>query len=281
VSVLALNVELVPMSSTPLGLLTIVLFLSAMGCGGVLLAMFGVSGWLDRVAPPRALPTPAEWLWSTGGMGRVVERQFAGLDSVLARDLATQIAPVEVAKGGLIVEQGAPSNWFFVVKTGTARSLPRIGRQLGRQAEESDTAGQEYKAGDAIGEDTMLSGAPWPNSVEATSDCQLLRLSLDDYLAATALASLRGSVAQPSPERELDPDEASEPAVAREDFVPTHRAPVEGLAAWTEPTANAPLARRLGPFETVRLSERVGGWTNVERADGSTVWVDGAQLTVL
>jgi RsiW-degrading membrane proteinase PrsW (M82 family) len=70
------------------------------------------------------------------------------------------------------------------------------------------------------------------------------------------------------------PAEAQAPPTV---FAPTHRAPVEGLAAWASPDPAGPSTPLAGglPLEIVA---RVADWAQVRASNGWTGWVDGRRL---
>ncbi|MBG0857047.1 hypothetical protein I2W78_35665 [Streptomyces spinoverrucosus] len=61
------------------------------------------------------------------------------------------------------------------------------------------------------------------------------------------------------------------------DFLPTHVAPKDGLAAWETPDASRPTVP-LDPLLPVQLIERLGDWGRIMCHNGWSAWVDGRLL---
>ena len=61
-------------------------------------------------------------------------------------------------------------------------------------------------------------------------------------------------------------------------FVATHRAPAEGLAAWTSTAPGLPPDAHLDPWLPVQLVVREGDWARIRCANGWEAWVDARLL---
>ena len=90
---------------------------------------------------------------------------FAGLSTDGMRDLLQELHPVSVAAGEVVCRQGDAADRLDIVEEGRLR----IG--------EDGT----LTAGDVVGERELLTGAPFPATVEALVDSSLLRLDKESF----------------------------------------------------------------------------------------------------
>lgn len=65
------------------------------------------------------------------------------------------------------------------------------------------------------------------------------------------------------------------------DFVPTHKVPPGGMAAWESPDPTQPSVANLDAGLEVQVLERWGAWAKAVFSNGWIAWVDGALLTEL
>ena len=61
-------------------------------------------------------------------------------------------------------------------------------------------------------------------------------------------------------------------------WAPTHRVPIGGLPAWTEPNPGVPPVTTLHPGTEIHVLGRQGDWALVSAANGWKGWVDGRPL---
>src|SRR5205085_8692333 len=93
---------------------------------------------------------------------------FGRLPAPALRTMIEKLAPMEAAKGGLIIRQGDAAGPMYVLEKGRARAF------IGVNGKEKNLA--FYREGDFFGELSVLNGSPRATSVEAFTDCQLLSL---------------------------------------------------------------------------------------------------------
>jgi MFS family permease len=99
-------------------------------------------------------------------------RIFAPLAEATLEQLARQLDPLEPAAGNWVIRQGEVGDHVYVVESG-------------RLAVDVDgRAGEELAAGDVFGEIALLRDIPRTASVRTLTDCRLLALGRDEFLAA-------------------------------------------------------------------------------------------------
>ena len=82
---------------------------------------------------------------------------------------------INVKSGQVIIEQGEPGDFYYVIAQGTCEySRKDANGEIVRK----DTMGE----GDSFGEEALLSGLPRNGTVTMTSDGQLMRLSKDNFI---------------------------------------------------------------------------------------------------
>lgn len=96
-------------------------------------------------------------------------RIFDGASRAALESLASDATETSVASGAVVVREGDPADAFYVVRTGTLVVSP-VGRVLGPD--------------DHFGEIGVLEGIPRTATVAATTDCALLRIEPDAFVAA-------------------------------------------------------------------------------------------------
>ena len=99
---------------------------------------------------------------------------FGRLPAPALRTMIEKLAPMEAAKGGLIIRQGDAAGPMYVLEKGRARAF------IGVNGKEKNLA--FYREGDFFGELSILNGSPRAASVEAFTDCQLLALDPEAVL---------------------------------------------------------------------------------------------------
>lgn len=88
--------------------------------------------------------------------------------------LFEKLVPVAVTAGEIVIRQGDPGDFYFIIKSGRAR-VDRASAD-GRVATLA-----ELGVGDSFGEEALLSAAPRNASVVALTDGTLMRLSQQDF----------------------------------------------------------------------------------------------------
>ncbi|HEX2062889.1 MAG TPA: cyclic nucleotide-binding domain-containing protein [Acidimicrobiales bacterium] len=178
--ILGVDVDLVQLESTPLQMLVVILILTLVAAVVLIVVTQVSSRLVDRRWPATQALSPSEMLWAEGG-GHV-QRTFKGLDLDLAKDLASHMVEKKVPAGSVIVEEGEPATHFFTVKKGKADAV-RLGAAGGQEVVKS------YGPGQSFGETAILQRVPQPASVKAVTDCVLLQLPAEDFLAGVTLSA--------------------------------------------------------------------------------------------
>jgi len=294
---LAIVLEPLHTNVTPLALLAAVALLAAIPTVVVaaLATVFGTT--VDRRWPASELLSPSDLLWSK--LSGVVGATFEGLDDDLYRDLTAQMREVAYPAGSTIVERDDAPSLFMVVKAGKAVEVTDP---------QSGTLGLELGPGQSFGEVDILRRRPYSTIIRALTDCVVLFLPAEDYLAGTALraddddrlaAILGGALSSPQIERdslgqhfareehgvvarsteaEFAVDEYLETPGERQQWRPTHVVPMDGVPAWAGPDATRDPETVLSGGVQVQLVERRGNWARVRLPDGYEGWVDGRRL---
>jgi rhodanese-related sulfurtransferase len=105
-------------------------------------------------------------------------RQGPGFQRIAAHDLRLVfelMTPLTLASGSIVIEQGAPSDYFYVVAEGRCEVLRMFvgGRQPTRVA--------DYGPGATVGEDALISGYPRNATVRMMTDGIMMRMEGDDF----------------------------------------------------------------------------------------------------
>lgn len=180
--VLAIDVDLLRLPTTPLELLVVILLVSIVA--GLVLAGLAAAGTplVDRKWPADEPLDSTEMLW--GESGGYIQRHFKGLDLEVAKDLATGFVEVKVPAGEYIVEQGDPATHFYVLKSGDAEVIQRV--QVGDGGLVREDTIRRHSPGDSFGEIGILRRTARTASVRAVTDCVVLQLSAEDFVAGAA-----------------------------------------------------------------------------------------------
>src|SRR4051812_15670222 len=204
-------------------------------------------------------------LW--GESGGYIQRTFRGLDVSLSKDLASQFVEKKYKAGDTVIEQGEPATHFFVVKEGNVEVSQRLDSG---PAVREDVINQ-FGPGNSFGETAILRRTSRTATVRALTDCTLLELSAEDFVAGAAYSAAEDNelLARVDTYMQADAARASSAkgatgigflsrsnapaaaaaAVATQSGTPTpeataagwratHRIPSE-LSAWAEPDPNA------------------------------------------
>lgn len=97
---------------------------------------------------------------------------FAGVDRSVIETLITRAALVTFKPGKPIVVEGTPCDAFYLVRGGHIKVSSRLG--------DADVVLSYLRIGDSAGEAALLLNEPWPYSLTAIDDVELVKLSQDD-----------------------------------------------------------------------------------------------------
>jgi CRP-like cAMP-binding protein len=111
-----------------------------------------------------------EWMMRLLG-----SKAFHDLPAVNANALFQRFQPVQVKAGQIIIRQGEPGDYYYLVKAGTADVVRKI-----EKAHKVSVVDQ-ITAGEGFGEDALLTGAPRNATVVMATDGVLMRLRRDDF----------------------------------------------------------------------------------------------------
>ncbi|HMK11304.1 MAG TPA: cyclic nucleotide-binding domain-containing protein, partial [Acidimicrobiales bacterium] len=181
---LAIDLDVFNVGSTPLQMLLVVLILTVIVGLIIMLVTQVLSPYLNRRWPPTAPLSPTELLW--GEAGGHVKRTFQGLDLEEQKDLASQLNERKVPAGAAITSQGEPATAFYMLKTGSAEVV-----QVGADGNERKL--RDYTEGDSFGEVAILERSPRTATVRALTDCVVLELPAEDFVAASAQTAAQGN----------------------------------------------------------------------------------------
>ena len=110
-----------------------------------------------------------EWMWRV-----LTNKAFNILPAENINAMFTRMQSVEAKAGQVIIRQGDPGDYYYVIKSGRATV-----------ARKSDTGKvgllNELGEGDAFGEEALLSGAPRNATVVMKTDGVLMRLTRQDF----------------------------------------------------------------------------------------------------
>lgn len=101
---------------------------------------------------------------------------FAGMPTSSIESLAAAVTEESVTAGKVVIEQGAPADDFFVIRSGTLE-VWSSGEAGGAQ-----TKVRDLHEGDYAGEIGLVERLPRTATVRATSECSLYRIKGDDFL---------------------------------------------------------------------------------------------------
>ncbi len=181
---LAIDLDVFNVGSTPLQMLLTVIILTLI-VGLVIVVITQIfSPYLNRRWPATAPLSPTELLW--GEAGGHVKRTFRGLDLEEQKDLASQLNERKVPAGTAITSQGDAATAFYLLKSGSAEAVqtePGGGERKLR----------EYAEGDSFGEVAILERSPRTATVRALTDCVVLELPAEDFVAAAAQTAAEGN----------------------------------------------------------------------------------------
>ncbi|MGH9246693.1 MAG: cyclic nucleotide-binding domain-containing protein [Acidimicrobiales bacterium] len=185
--VLAIDFEPISLGNSTLELLLVLVLLTLAAVVVVTIGTTLASPLVDRKWPADEPLDPTELLW--GESSGTVTTHFRGLDLDESKELATQFVETKVPAGEFICEQGDPATHFYVLKEGEAEVLQRI--QSGDFVREETI--RRYRPGDSFGEVAILRRTARTASIRALTDCVVLQLSAEDFVAGAALSAAEES----------------------------------------------------------------------------------------
>jgi CRP-like cAMP-binding protein len=260
----------------------------------IILAATAGAPLVDKRWPADEPLNPIEMLW--GESGGYIQRNFRGLDLETSKDLASQFVEVKYKAGDTIIEQGDPATHFYVIKDGEVEVSQKI--QTGNLVREDVI--NRFGPSQSFGETAILRRTARTATVRAITDCTLLQLSAEDFVAGAAYSAAGDNEllarvdqyvrADASRLKGKDSDggigflsrgtatAVAEPEVEVTWDAATHLVPAEGMPAWAGPDANAAPAAQLAGGTPLVVAERVGDWARVEAENGWTGWVNSRTL---
>lgn len=139
------------------------------------LARVGRAGSIDAV--DSAQPSMANWSMVSGvfSINNLKFGAFSQLPAAHIDELLQRFKRVEVARGQVIIREGTEGDYYYLVESGKCRIERAIGGVVIKLA--------EIKAGDAFGEEALVSEAKRNATVSMTTDGVLLRLDKRDFMA--------------------------------------------------------------------------------------------------
>ncbi|MEL6341390.1 MAG: Crp/Fnr family transcriptional regulator [Myxococcota bacterium] len=99
---------------------------------------------------------------------------FEGLDAVMLSELSSCLKPMDFAKDALVVSQDDPGDTMFIIERGRVKVV--LYGETGREMILS-----MFRAGDVVGEMSLLDGQPRSANVIAVEESRLLSLSRRDF----------------------------------------------------------------------------------------------------
>jgi CRP-like cAMP-binding protein len=289
---LGFNVDVVKVSSTPLEMLIVVLIIAAIAAFGFFLFTIVGSPFVDKRWPADEPLNPIEMLW--GESGGYIQRTFRGLDLGMSKDLAAQFQEVKYKAGDTIIEQGEPATHFYVVKDGNVEVSQTVDTGTARR---EDVINQ-FGPGQSFGETAILRRSARTATVRALTDCTVLELSAEDFVAGAALSAAEDNELLARVDSYMQADAAraqsaksgsgigflsreERPAASAAGWRASHRVPPDGLPAWAEPDPSAAASAQLPGQLPVAVVEERGSWARVTAENGWEGWVDGRGLEPL
>lgn len=209
------DLPLLGVGPTPLRMLLTLAVLTAVVLVVLWLVTLVASKPIDKKWPPDEPLDPTEMLW--GEVGGFVQKSFSGLDLNLARDLASYMDEQKVPADTWVVQYGDPSSHYYVLKKGEAEVF---GGQGGPTGPIATATGRKLAEGEGFGDHAITHRILSDIGVRAVTDCVILKLPAEDYIAAltvsaaTGDAPLLGQVPPPPPVPTAAPATAPTPPAA-------------------------------------------------------------------
>jgi hypothetical protein len=262
--------------------------MAAIAAFGLFLFTIVGSPFVDKRWPADEPLNAIEMLW--GESGGYIQRTFRGLDLGVSKDIAAQFQEVKYKAGDTIIEQGEPATHFYVVKEGNVEVSQTVDTGTARR---EDVINQ-FGPGQSFGETAILRRSARTATVRAMSDCTVLELSAEDFVAGAALSAAEDNELLARVDTYMQADAAragsakgttgigfltreEAPVTPSGGWRATHRVPSE-LSAWAEPDPSAaPIAQLPSGLEVAVVEER-GSWAHVTAENGWEGWIDGRGL---
>ena len=188
----AVDIGLLDIGPTPLRVLLVLVLLGAVVLALMALGTILLARPIDKKWPPDEPLDPTEMLW--GEVGGLVQKSFAGLDLNLAQDLASYMDEVKVPADSWIVQYGDPATHYFVLKKGQAEVYG------GGDGPVSASQARPVQEGEGFGDGAIRKRTLSDISVRAVTECTVLKLPADDYVAALTLSA---ATDQPDPHQSI------------------------------------------------------------------------------
>lgn len=135
--------------------------------------------WDELAAVAESRPSgsgeTAHWSSMTGAFNAQVltAGALAQLPPAHIHELMQRFQPLRVREGEVIIREGEPGDYFYLIEAGRCTVSRRVGG--------ADLAMAELKAGDSFGEEALVSDARRNASVVMKTDGKLLRLAKPDF----------------------------------------------------------------------------------------------------
>jgi CRP-like cAMP-binding protein len=114
---------------------------------------------------------------ATDWMTRMLQSElFSRLPTANIQRLFTALEPVEFKAGDVVVQQGEPGDYYYIIQDGRCEVL----RKPHPNAQDVKLA--ELKTGDDFGEEALLTGATRNATVRMLTEGVLMRLTKDDFI---------------------------------------------------------------------------------------------------
>lgn len=185
--VVGVELQLLGVGPTPLRMLLTLAVLTAVVLVVLWLITLVAAKPIDKQWPPDEPLDPTEMLW--GEVGGFVQKSFAGLDLNLARDLASYMDEQKVTADTWIVQYGDPASHYYVLKKGEAELFGGEGGPTGPIA---TATGRKLAEGEGFGDHAITHRILSDIGVRAVSDCVILKLPAEDYIAALTVSAATG-----------------------------------------------------------------------------------------
>ena len=182
-----IDVPLLGVGPTPLRMLLTLVVLAAVVLVVLWLVTLVAARPIDKKWPPDEPLDPTEMLW--GEVGGFVQKSFAGLDLNLARDLASYMDEVKVPADTWIVQYGDPASHYYVLKKGEAEIFGGDGAPTGPIA---TATARKLAEGEGFGDHAITHRILSDIGVRAVSECVVLKLPAEDYIAALTVSAATG-----------------------------------------------------------------------------------------
>jgi len=134
-----------------------------------------LAGGTERRAPEAAAPSLQNWALLTGmfSVNNLRTGAFAQLPPAHIEALLRRFARIPVKRGQAIVRESEPGDYYYVIETGKCEVERTVGGARIKLA--------QLKAGDAFGEEALVSGAKRNATVTMITDGALFRLDQKDF----------------------------------------------------------------------------------------------------